>query len=517
MPQWIAQRKVAANTPPAYVNTEPAPEPGCDDDAAPGQTAWPNVWVQQARLASCRSSRACTVLLPVALLMATVLLSTCGKPVDLEQLPIMRNLGRILGGPAMLAASAGVLDQGFAVREGSPASRVRTFKLTRNVVPGPDDPLDLKVAYWMPISVGSPALQLRILCDTGSGHLIVPSAYCKSAACKARTRYRRSASASAVDVNTNGATVTPGVERDELSIEFGTGAISGVFVNESVCLGEGSCAQMGIVAATDMTDSFLPFDFDGILGLSLSGLAGAPMFNFVDTVVPSLTRHLRVFSLALGPGALDDAKITFGGWDEGRMGGALIWNPVVRPDLGFWMVKINAILVDGEAVDYCSDGCCSGIVDSGASAVGVPSAAFLELFSALRRPAEVLAEGESGTPAATVAPCEGAGPRLQFELELSTLELGPQQYALPVVAPRSPAHASAAGGAIVAAGAGLEVLTAESGSRQGGMCKPNLMIFDFPAAVGSKVFLLGQPLLSRYLAVFDAEVPRLGFAELKAP
>jgi len=109
------------------------------------------------------------------------------------------------------------------------------IKLTRTVMDQPST--YIKSAYFGTVYVGTPPLEMTVVFDTGSGHLLLPSMYCKSDTCKAHTRYRRSASETGRDVNFNGKTVPADVPRDSITVKFGTGEVTGVLVEDIVCLG----------------------------------------------------------------------------------------------------------------------------------------------------------------------------------------------------------------------------------------------------------------------------------------
>mmetsp|Transcript_35681 Transcript_35681/g.90922 ORF Transcript_35681/g.90922 Transcript_35681/m.90922 type:complete len:99 (+) Transcript_35681:2-298(+) len=42
-------------------------------------------------------------------------------------------------------------------------------------------------------------------------------------------------------------------------------------------------------------------------------------------------------------------------------------------------------------------------------------------------------------------------------------------------------------------------------------CKPMLMAMDFPAPIGPKLFILGEPVLRRFYTVYDTKEHRVGF------
>jgi len=322
---------------------------------------------------------------------------------------------------------------------GGPAIRL---KLQRQHMPVQvvGDVVYHRSAYVGTIYVGTPATPFGVVFDTGSGHLILPSTYCHSEVCRARRRFRRSSSQSARDINCDGTPVQPRELRDQITISFGTGEVSGVFMEDTLCTADPGpqpgaaqgglppgCVTMRLIAATSMSeDPFADFDFDGVLGLGLGGLSQTPLFNFLDVVAGRAGREGRAGDLAhtfgvfLAPGdgaeAEADSEITFGGYDRARLDGELAWNSVDEPQLGQWMIRVRALRVDGERVGFCAEGC-RAILDTGTSLLTVPTDAFAELFDRLKH------------PSASGRDCRGAGPRLHFELEGITLTLGPPDYA----------------------------------------------------------------------------------------
>merc|ERR1719436_367517 len=99
-----------------------------------------------------------------------------------------------------------------------------------------DNAVWYKSAYWGTITVGSPPQEFKVVFDTGSGHLVVPSTYCNLPACTAHTRFVRKHSTTAADIDYDGKVVPKGGSRDSLTASFGTGEIQGVFISDDVCL-----------------------------------------------------------------------------------------------------------------------------------------------------------------------------------------------------------------------------------------------------------------------------------------
>merc|ERR1719443_2813757 len=98
--------------------------------------------------------------------------------------------------------------------------------------------VSFKTSYSGLVSIGQPAQSFRVVFDTGSGHLILPSVECGSEACQVHRQYNQTASSTAIPINVDGSVVPPGKMCDQVNIGFGTGKVKGEFVRDLVCLGE---------------------------------------------------------------------------------------------------------------------------------------------------------------------------------------------------------------------------------------------------------------------------------------
>merc|ERR1719261_1398485 len=87
-----------------------------------------------------------------------------------------------------------------------------------------------KTAYWGSMSIGTPPQPFKVIFDTGSGNLIVPSASCNVPGCQPHKKYDQKASSSGQSIEN---------EQGEASSEitFGTGQIEGGFVRDKMCIG----------------------------------------------------------------------------------------------------------------------------------------------------------------------------------------------------------------------------------------------------------------------------------------
>lgn len=378
-----------------------------------------------------------------------------------------------------------------------------TIPLTRQRVPITQDgsTIHYKSAYYGTVLAGTPAVPYKVVFDTGSGHLILPSTYCSSETCRAHRRYRRSQSSSARDIDHDGTTVQAGEPRDQITVSFGTGEVTGVFVEDIVCVEDieaGSedlppgCMKMAMIVATDMSaEPFKAFEFDGVLGLGLQGLSQGPAFNFVDVMADAIQQRGNLMAHTFGVFLAEDghpgSEITLGGWSQERLDEGLRWNPVLDPELGHWTIKIKHMHVDGEPVSFCSDGGCKAVVDTGTSLLAVPTNAFAELYELLRH---------SPPPGGI---CRGEGPQLHMVLDSFTVSLGPEDYSRFEEAAQRP----------------QPLFNPADTTKPVNRCRPMLMTMDLPEPLGPKLFILGEPVLRKYYTVYDGKSKRVGFGRAK--
>lgn len=388
-----------------------------------------------------------------------------------------------------------------------------TVKLTRQEMVKEDEEY-VRSAYYGTLMVGTPATPFTVVFDTGSGHLVLPSTYCHSKTCKKHMRYSRRMSSSGKDINYDGAVVAAGHPRDQLAVSFGTGEVTGVIVEDLVCMGNStaaramqrqgpdvpSCITLRIIAATSLSDDpFETFQFDGILGLGLEGLSQAPEFNFLNIVSKSMRDSLghmsSTFGVFLAESKDEDSEIALGGWAQGHLIEELSWGPVRDPDRGHWIVPVHRIRVDDEILGFCEDGTCAAAVDTGTSLLAVPTATFSEIYESLRHYAPL-----SGH-------CRGPGPLLHIELEHFTVTLGPRDYSRLSEAKGKPTQRLYNDGT-------TSVMRTQS-VRQDMRCVPSLMTLDLPEPLGPKLFIMGEPVLRKYYTVYDAHQKLVGFGRAR--
>eukprot|EP00933_Yihiella_yeosuensis_P061194 TRINITY_DN64000_c0_g1_i1.p1 TRINITY_DN64000_c0_g1~~TRINITY_DN64000_c0_g1_i1.p1 ORF type:complete len:573 (+),score=120.78 TRINITY_DN64000_c0_g1_i1:39-1757(+) len=443
-------------------------------------------------------------------------------------------------------------------KEVDTASKPHIIELRRESVPiyRRGKIASFKTSYSGVLSVGSPAQDFRVVFDTGSAHVVLPAAECKSEAClvPGRRRFDQAHSTSSHPINADGSTVADGELGEQVNIGFGTGQITGEFAKDKVCfgkrqtadelsatkngeanaaalakVGEGGsvdysplCVEMSLVVAVEMSSQpFKTFQFDGILGLSLDGLSLNKNFSAFDMLVQSGMAAQPVFSVFLTEGEDGEAsEVAMGGIDARRHLEPLTWSKVPMHEMGYWQVRIKAVRINGEELDVCKDGTCRGVVDTGTSHLGVPSMAHKDFAARLT------------TDAGDVTDCRLVkAPIIEIELDEKNITLHPFNYmrrlplrdgvtvssskgvdgtsSEPIVLMQGQDQTSQSGQALP----GAKATSASKGEQAAKhSCSPRTMAVKMPEPLGPKLFILGEPVLHRYYTAYDWEQKRVGFS-----
>jgi hypothetical protein len=312
-----------------------------------------------------------------------------------------------------------------------------------------------KTAYWGQMSLGSPPQHFKVIFDTGSGNLIIPSSDCTVPGCKPHHKYQRNTSTTSMAVQN---------EKGEgnAEISFGTGQISGDFYRDKMCIGESLCIDSSFIAADkESTEPFQEIPFDGIMGLGFKDLSMGEGFNIIDDLYAKNQLPQGQISFYLTDGG--DSEVTFGGYKPEYLASDIVWAPVRKES--YWQVSIDDITFDNTPKNLCPDGC-EVAVDTGTSMLAGPSDLVDKLSNMIG--AKEDCSNYQGLP------------KLGFQIGDKVLNLKPDDY--------------------------MDSSTNE--------CSFSLMALDVPPPKGP-LFIFGDPFLRRFVTVFDRTAPRVGFAVAK--
>jgi len=210
--------------------------------------------------------------------------------------------------------------------------------------------------YFAEVQLGTPPQTFKVVLDTGSSNLWVPSSGCTSIACFLHAKYDSSASST---FSKNGSS---------FEIRYGSGSMEGFVSRDTLAIGDITIKNQ--LFAEAMKEPGLAFafgKFDGILGLAYDTISvnriTPPFFEMVNQKLVDQP----VFSFRLGSSEDDGGEAVFGGIDPSHYTGKITYVPVRRK--AYWEVELEGIKLGDDEVDLENTG---AAIDTGTSLIVTP-------------------------------------------------------------------------------------------------------------------------------------------------
>ncbi|KAI6035414.1 Asp-domain-containing protein [Pisolithus orientalis] len=215
----------------------------------------------------------------------------------------------------------------------------------------------MNAQYYTEIAIGSPPQRFKVILDTGSSNLWVPSVKCTSIACFLHAKYD---SRSSKSHKANGS---------EFSIQYGSGSMEGFVSQDTLTIGDLTVRHQDFAEATKEPGLAFAFGkFDGILGLAYDTISVnhivPPFYNMLDQGL----LDEPVFSFRIGSSENDGGEAIFGGVDESAYNGRIRYAPVRRK--AYWEVELNKVAFGEEELELGNTG---AAIDTGTSLIALPT------------------------------------------------------------------------------------------------------------------------------------------------
>ncbi|WVQ79046.1 hypothetical protein IAT38_001139 [Cryptococcus sp. DSM 104549] len=316
----------------------------------------------------------------------------------------------------------------------------------------------MNAQYFAPIEIGTPPQSFKVVLDTGSSNLWVPSVGCSSIACFLHTKYDSSQSST---YKANGS---------DFAIQYGSGSLEGFISQDTVSIGDLTIKKQDFAEATKEPGLAFAFGkFDGILGLGYDTIS-------VNHIVPPFYNMLAqnlldepVFSFRLGSSDEDGGEAIFGGVDDSAYSGKLQYVPVRRK--GYWEVELESIKFGDEELELENTG---AAIDTGTSLIVMPTDVAEMLNKEIG--AQKSWNGQYTVDCATI----DSLPKLAFVFGGKSYKLKGEDYVL----------------------------------NAGGTCISSFTGMDIPAPTGP-LWIVGDVFLRKYYTVYDLGRNAVGFATSK--
>lgn len=318
------------------------------------------------------------------------------------------------------------------------------------------------VEYFGQVAVGSPPQYFKVVFDTGSGILWVPSHLCTGEACQDHTRLYQNKDK------------TLKVDRGYVNIKYGTGRMRGRRATDLVQVAGISVRNQDFLLSTDENGLvFRNGRFDGVMGLGRQQLAGILSRGESGRGVPFYINAVEEEKLAEPKFSIYVSKhmgrpgaVVLGGVNPKLFRGPIFTHKGHSP--AYWMVSLGTMRV-GNTVVTASRGA-RGIVDSGTSLLVGPPQIIESILPHVRARPDCSNLDELQTLHINMEDTSG---------RTVTYKLTPDDYVM----------------------------------KRNGSCKTGIAIMKIQLKMPHPIVILGDTFLRKYYSVFNHNTGEIGFAE----
>ncbi|XP_078512429.1 pepsin A-like [Lissotriton helveticus] len=225
----------------------------------------------------------------------------------------------------------------------------------------------LDACYYGTIAIGTPPQAFRVMFDTGSSNLWVPSINCNSPACRNRWRFDPASSSTFKSNNVQSV------------LGYGMGSVSGVLGNDTVQVGSLVVTNQAFTLTNAEVNRFARVPYDGFLGLSYPDMFNDGTTTVFDNMWNQGLIPDDLFSIYLSSYGDSGSMVIFGAIDPSYYLGNIYWVPVSKER--YWQITMESVSVNGNII--ACDGGCQAIVDSGTTMIGGPRSGIINILNVI--------------------------------------------------------------------------------------------------------------------------------------
>ncbi|KFY42366.1 hypothetical protein V495_04555 [Pseudogymnoascus sp. VKM F-4514 (FW-929)] len=244
-------------------------------------------------------------------------------------------------------------------------------------------------SYTTSVYVGSKNKPIRMLVDSGAASTWIMGSTCTSPACKIHDTFGASDSDTYKEM------------KKTFSLTYGTGNVSGIFVEDTVGLA-GFSLPIALGVADTVSDDFNNYPMDGILGLARVPNEEIP--GFASTLISKKLLEKNIFSVNIyrASDLANNGEITFGGVDASKYTGEITYTDIVAPG-GSWVIAVDEAGFNGKDSGLKGK---NAIIDTGTTYCFMPPADAKSFYANVPG-AKVSEDGGSyAVPCTTTIPAE---------------------------------------------------------------------------------------------------------------
>ncbi|XP_060786817.1 pepsin A-like [Neoarius graeffei] len=216
---------------------------------------------------------------------------------------------------------------------------------------------DADLSYYGVITIGTPPQPFKVIMDTGSSNLWVPSVYCSSQACQNHDQFNPHQSSTFQTSN------------QCISIAYGTGSMTGFLGYDIVTVGGISVRNQSFGLSETEAPFMASMTADGILGLAYKSISSDGAIPVFDNMMNQSLVSQDLFSVYLSSNEQEGSMLFLGEIDSSYYTGSIYWIPLSSET--YYQITMDSVSINGQAVACC--GGCQAVVDTGTSMIVGPT------------------------------------------------------------------------------------------------------------------------------------------------